>query len=101
MGEPATRGARPGRRAARLSLLRRLPAATADAYAGAGFTAVVQDVLPGEDLTACTGLIRTRHLDAELRRRTPRIGLWLDTSRWTPEQAVAAILAGAQRARVA
>ncbi|WP_225096444.1 AAA family ATPase [Streptomyces sp. CoH27] len=127
--------------AAQLRLRQRLSAATADAYAEAGFTAVVQDVLLGEDLRTYTGLIRTRPLyvvvlapDAEtvaareagraktgyggawtvsggawtvsgldevLRRRTPRIGLWLDTTRWTPEETVAAILAGAQRARVA
>ncbi|MEU6666184.1 AAA family ATPase [Streptomyces sp. NPDC046727] len=40
-------------------------------------------------------------LDEELRLRTPRIGLWLDTSGWTPEETVDAILADAQRARVA
>ncbi len=40
-------------------------------------------------------------LDEELRLRTPRIGLWLDTSGWTPEETVEAILADTQRARVA
>ncbi|WP_428986504.1 AAA family ATPase [Streptomyces camelliae] len=110
--------------AAQLRLRYRLSAAAADTYADAGFTAVVQDVLLGEDLRTYTGLIRTRplyvvvlapdaetvaareaeraktgygttgngpgwtvaELDGELRRRTPRIGLWLDTTRWTPEE---------------
>jgi chloramphenicol 3-O-phosphotransferase len=47
---------------AQLRLRRRLSAATADAYAEAGFTAVVQDVVLGEDLTAYLGLVRTRPL---------------------------------------
>ncbi|WP_367322764.1 AAA family ATPase [Streptomyces sp. HUAS ZL42] len=45
-----------------LRLRHRLSAATADAYAEAGFTAVVQDVVLGEDLTAYAALIRTRPL---------------------------------------
>jgi predicted kinase len=48
--------------AAQLRLRYRLSAATADAYAEAGFTAVVQDVVLGEDLTAYVGLVRTRPL---------------------------------------
>ncbi|WP_341845897.1 hypothetical protein [Streptomyces incarnatus] len=40
-------------------------------------------------------------LDGEPRRRTPRTGLWPDTSAWTPEQTVQELLAPAQRARVA
>lgn len=32
-------------------------------------------------------------LDAVLRNETPRIGLWLDSSEWTPEQTVDEILA--------
>lgn len=47
---------------AQLHLRYRLSAATADAYAEAGFTAVVQDVVLGEDLTAYVGLVRTRPL---------------------------------------
>ncbi|MET7735080.1 AAA family ATPase [Streptomyces sp. NPDC005402] len=47
---------------AQLRLRYRLSAATADAYAEAGFTAVVQDVVLGEDLTAYVGLVRTRPL---------------------------------------
>lgn len=47
---------------AQLRLRYRLAAATADAYAEAGFTAVVQDVVLGEELTAYVDLIRTRPL---------------------------------------
>jgi cytidylate kinase len=47
-----------------LRLRRSLSAATADAYAAAGFTAVVQDVLLGEDLTAYLELVRSRPLYA-------------------------------------
>ncbi|MFH9065483.1 AAA family ATPase [Streptomyces coeruleorubidus] len=119
--------------AAQLRLRYRLSAATADAYAEAGFTAVVQDVVLGEDLRTYAGLVRTRPLyvvvlaprpeavaareaerpktgygdvwtvgmlDEALRTRTPRIGLWLDTSELTVEQTVEAILAERERARV-
>ena len=51
-----------GEASAQLRLRYRLSAATADAYVEAGFTAVVQDVVLGEDLTAYVGLIRTRPL---------------------------------------
>lgn len=118
---------------AQLLLRHRLSAATADAYAEAGFTAVVQDVVLDEDLRTYTGLVRTRPLyvvvlaprpeavaareaerpktgygaawtvgmlDEVLRTRTPRIGLWLDTSELTVGQTVAAILAERERARV-
>lgn len=47
---------------AQLRLRYRLSAATADAYAEAGFTAVVQDVVLGEDLPVYVGLVRTRPL---------------------------------------
>ncbi|WP_444852213.1 AAA family ATPase [Streptomyces sp. NPDC000229] len=40
----------------------RLSAATADAYAEQGFTAVVQDVVLGPELAAYTALVRTRPL---------------------------------------
>lgn len=123
-----------GEAVAQLRLRYRLSAATADGYAAAGFTAVVQDVVLGEHLRAYVGLVRTRPLyvvvlapgaaevaareagraktgygggwtvaalDEELRLRTPRTGLWLDTSGWTPQETVEAILADAQRARVA
>lgn len=45
-----------------LLLRYRLSATTADAYARAGFTAVVQDVVLGAHLTAYVGLVRTRPL---------------------------------------
>ncbi|MFD3499992.1 AAA family ATPase [Streptomyces sp. NPDC058676] len=47
---------------AQLRLRYRLSAATADAYAEAGFTAVVQDVVLGADLAAYVRLVRTRPL---------------------------------------
>ncbi|MEU2426049.1 AAA family ATPase [Streptomyces sp. NPDC007851] len=119
---------------AQLHLRYDLSAATADAYAAAGFTAIVQDVLVGPELTAYLTRVRTRPLsvvvlapspeavarreagrsktgygpawtitalDAELRRHTQPLGLWLDTSALSVEQTVAAILGGAERARVA
>ncbi|MBR8641927.1 AAA family ATPase [Streptomyces tuirus] len=123
-----------GEARAQLLLRYRLSAATADAYAEAGFTAVVQDVVLGEDLRTYAGLVRTRPLhvivlapspeavtareearaktgyggawtvgalDEALRTRTPRIGLWLDTSELTVGQTVEQILAERERARVA
>lgn len=115
-----------------LLLRYRLSAATADAYADAGFTAVVQDVVLGEDLAGWVGMVRTRplyvvvlapdvravaareagrakrgygawsveELDRWLRERTPRIGLWLDTSGMTSDETVEKILAERQRAGV-
>lgn len=47
---------------AQLRLRYRLAAATADVYAEAGFTAVVQDVVLGAELPRYVGLIRTRPL---------------------------------------
>lgn len=117
---------------AQLRLRYSLAAATADAYAEAGFTAVVQDVVLGEQLTAYVDLFRSRplhvvvlapspeavaareagraktgygawteaDLDAGLREATPRLGLWLDTTRLTVGETVEAILAGRERARV-
>jgi predicted kinase len=123
-----------GEAAAQLRLRYRLSAATADEYARAGFTAVVQDVVLGPSLTAYVETVRTRPLyvvvlapdaqavaareagrektgygaawtvealDTELRTRTPRIGLWLDTTGLTVRQTTEAILAGRERARVA
>ena len=57
---------------AQLRLRYRLSAATADAYAEAGFTAVVQDVVLGEDLTAYVGLVRTRPCTSSSWRRARR-----------------------------
>ncbi|MFJ4788996.1 phosphotransferase, partial [Streptomyces sp. NPDC088794] len=127
--EPGTRGGGE----AQLRLQYRLSAATADAYAEAGFTAVVQDVILGERLETYVGLVRARPLhvvvlapdadavaarergrpktgfgtawtipalDDVLRTRTPRIGLWLDSSELTVGQTVEAIMAGRERARV-
>lgn len=51
-----------GESEAQLRLRYRLSAATADTYADAGFTAVVQDVVLGDDLTSYVGLVRTRPL---------------------------------------
>ncbi|MGW5570919.1 AAA family ATPase [Nocardia thailandica] len=47
---------------AQLRLRHRLTAATADAYAGQGFTTIVQDVLLGEHLATLTRDIRARPL---------------------------------------
>jgi predicted kinase len=107
-----------------LRLRYQLAAQAADAYAEAGFTVVLQDVVLGPYLTEMTAMIRTRplyvvvlaprpaavaerelarrlargktaykagdegpaELDARLRRETPPIGLWLDTSEQTLEQ---------------
>lgn len=109
---------------AQLWLRYRLSAATADAYAAQGWTAVVQDVILGKDLADYAALIRTEPLhivvlspepgvvaareesraktgygawtiealDASLREDTPRLGLWIDNSRQTPEETVQTIL---------
>ncbi|MFJ8533091.1 AAA family ATPase [Streptomyces sp. NPDC093591] len=125
-----------GEGAAQLRLRYRLSAATADTYAEAGFTAVVQDVVLGAELAAYVRLVRTRplyvvvlapsaeavaareagraktgygtgagawtveRLDGVLRARTPRLGLWVDSSELTVGETVEAILAGRERARV-
>lgn len=130
--EPGGEGGDAGEGEAQLRLRYRLSAATADAYAEAGFTAVVQDVVLGADLAAYVRLVRTRplyvvvlapsaaavaareagraktgygawtvdRLDGELRARTPRIGLWVDSSELTVGETVEEILAGRERARV-
>ena len=41
------------------------------------------------------------HLDAAMRKETPDIGLWLDSSALTADETVDAILAGAERAIIA
>ncbi|MGE3270744.1 MAG: AAA family ATPase [Chloroflexota bacterium] len=94
-------------------------------FVAAGITAVVDDIVIGsrvdellDDLAGQTFVfvmltpsletIRQREagrgtdlwkawewLDDEIRQRTPRIGLWLDTSNQTPEQTVDTILAHA------
>jgi predicted kinase len=107
-----------------LRLRYRLTATVADAYVEAGFTAVVQDIVLGDDLTRMITAIRSRpllvvvltpstdavaarerargktgyrewtiaQLDDGLRRQTPRVGLWLDTSEQAPGQTVEEIL---------
>lgn len=54
-----------------LRLRYRLSAATADAYAEAGFTAVVQDVVLGAELPAYVDLFRTRPLHVIVLAPTP------------------------------
>ncbi|MEU5402019.1 AAA family ATPase [Streptomyces sp. NPDC005963] len=118
---------------AQLRLRYRLAARTADAYAEAGFTAVLQDIVIGEEFAPYVRLVRTRPLyvvvlaprphavaareagrsktgygegwtphalDEELRARTPRVGLWLDSSEQTPQQTVDEILARLPEAAV-
>jgi cytidylate kinase len=117
---------------AQMELRHRLSALVADEYARDGWTAVVQDIVLGDDLPAYAARIRTRPLyvvvltpsaetvrsresgrdktgygewsvealDRVLRERTPRVGLWLDTSCQGPEQTVSAILEGLPAARV-
>ncbi|WP_055702354.1 AAA family ATPase [Streptomyces silaceus] len=51
-----------GEAEAQLRLRYGLSASTADAYAAAGFTAIVQDVILGEELKSYVELVRTRPL---------------------------------------
>ncbi len=107
-----------------------MAALVADAYADAGFTVVLQDIILGSYLTDLVKAIQTRprhvvvlapradvvqsrddarraarrkvayqagdedvaELDAHLRHKTPRLGLWLDTSDQTVDQTVEEIL---------
>jgi len=117
---------------AQLQLRYRLAAMVIDGYAEAGFTAVYQDIVLGEDLVQAPDRIRARPLfvvvlapspDAVLRRaeerakrsgygewtvgeldamlrRTPRIGLWIDTSEQTAQETVDEIWHNATIARV-
>ncbi len=107
-----------------LRLRYRVSAHTADLYAAAGWTAVVQDVVLGEHLEPYLEAITTRplylvvlapsreavaareaaraksgygswtvgDLDHVLRDRTPRLGLWLDSSDQSPAETVDAVL---------
>lgn len=109
-----------------------LATTVADGYAAAGFTAVYQDIVLGEDLSRAADRIRSRPLfvvvlaprpevvqrRAEMRskvsgygtwtadaldamlRRSPRIGLWLDTSKQTATETVEEIVRRAEDARV-
>lgn len=76
-----------------LRLRYRLSAATADAYAEAGFTAVVQDVVLGAELPAYVDLIRTRPLHVIVLAPTPATVTARETGRaktgygaWTVEE---------------
>ncbi|WP_413757455.1 AAA family ATPase [Streptomyces sp. MMBL 11-3] len=89
---------------AQLRLRHRLSAATADAYARAGFTAVVQDVLLGEHLTAYTALVRTRPLYVVVLAPDPRVVAQREAERaktgygaWTVEQLDAGLRADTPR----
>ncbi|MET9763072.1 AAA family ATPase [Streptomyces sp. NPDC006372] len=64
-----------------LLLRYRLSAATADGYARAGFTAVVQDVVLGEDLTTYVGLVRTRPLHVVVLAPSPEAVTARETER--------------------
>ncbi|WP_435921507.1 AAA family ATPase [Paenibacillus sp. DYY-L-2] len=107
-----------------LRLRYRLAAQSADAYAEAGFTVVVQDVVVGKVLNDFISYVRNRPLyvvvlcpsttavsrreearakkgygiwsvealDEVLRKETPRIGMWLDSSDLTEEETVDEIL---------
>ncbi|GGN38750.1 AAA family ATPase [Streptomyces fuscichromogenes] len=66
---------------AQLHLRYRLSAATADAYAGAGFTAIVQDVLLGPELTSYVGRIRTRPLHVVVLAPSPETVAARDAAR--------------------
>ncbi|WP_194911005.1 AAA family ATPase [Catenulispora rubra] len=121
-----------------LRLRHALAASTTDAYADAGFTVVLQDIILGIHLPETVAAIRTRPchvvvlaprpdavrrrdqarqtargkvayrpgdldiaaLDDQLRRHTPHIGLWLDTSEQTVVETVAEILARRSEAAV-
>src|SRR5688500_5125596 len=110
-----------------------LAARVADGYARAGFTAVYQDIVLGDDLARVVHRLRSRPLylvvlaprpevvlrraetrpkvsgygawtvDAldEMLRRSPRIGLWLDTSDQTAEETVEEICRRPADARLA
>lgn len=119
--------------AEQLRLRYRATAATADLYAAAGWTAIVQDVVLGEHLEPYLAAIGTRPLylvvlapsadevarreagraksgygswtvgglDHVLRHRTPRLGLWVDSSDQSPDETVNAVLGGLAEALVA
>jgi predicted kinase len=87
-----------------LRLCHRLSAATADAYAEAGFTAVVQDVVLGEHLTAYAGLVRTRPLYVVVLAPRPEVVAAREAGRaktgygaWTVEDLDGALRTGTPR----
>lgn len=89
---------------AQLRLRYRLSAATADAYAEAGFTAVVQDVVLGDELTAYVRLVRTRPLYVVVLAPRPEVVASREAGRaktgygaWTVEDLDGALRAGTPR----
>ncbi|MCX4881112.1 MULTISPECIES: AAA family ATPase [unclassified Streptomyces] len=89
---------------AQLRLRYRLSAATADAYAESGFTAVVQDVVLGNALTAYVGLVRTRPLYVVVLAPSPEAVTARETGRaktgygaWTVEDLDGALRADTPR----
>jgi cytidylate kinase len=77
---------------AQLDLRHRLAALTADEYAAHGFTAVVQDIVLGPDLTAWVNRIRTRPLYVVVLAPSPEMVAARDSQRsktgygsWTVE----------------
>ncbi|MGI5426186.1 AAA family ATPase [Streptomyces sp. CA-179760] len=88
-----------------LLLRHRLSAATADAYAEAGFTAVVQDVVLGPDLETYIGLVRTRPLHVVVLAPHPETVARRETERpkagygagWTVESLDEALHSGTPR----
>ena len=71
-GEPMLPGAGP-EALEQLRLRYRLGASTADAYAEAGFVAVYQDTILGEDLRSVAGSIRTRPLFVVVLNPSPEV----------------------------
>jgi predicted kinase len=87
-----------------LRLRYRLSAATADAYAEAGFTAVVQDVVLGPELPAYVDLMRTRPLHVIVLAPTPAAVTAREAGRakkgygaWTVEELDAGLRTGTPR----
>lgn len=103
-GADAADSADGGEGEAQLRLRYRLSAATADAYAEAGFTAVVQDVVLGADLTAYVRLVRTRPLYVVVLAPSPAAVAAREAGRaktgygaWTVEDLDGALRAGTPR----
>jgi hypothetical protein len=93
-----------------LHLRHALAAAVGDRFAGAGFEAVLQDVVVGGDLPALVAAVTARplhvvvlapaRLDRTLHRDTPRLGLWIDPAKRPPSEIVTEVLARRTEARV-
>jgi hypothetical protein len=87
-----------------------LAAIVGDRFAGAGFEAVLQDVVVGGDLPALVAAVATRplhvvvlapaRLDRVLHRDTPRLGLWIDPAGRGPGPIATEVLARRAEARV-